>query len=356
MEANSDDEKSDRQGAREQRDLYLEMKRQSNPHLSFIPLEDLEDIDNVSKSIADNPRISEGCESNGDGFAPLSNSTRSIQPQILSRSTGPPNPPVDTIQRREVSMSSSNRSLPPQTLSRSLNSSSLSGPRKEAYACITQHEDTLDALFVGVTKGSLALWKSGSVINWIARMDGYPTRQHAMEAATALFKATTRWNQAMDGRVKFQYVTKYDDACFQLIYGGNRGNVLASAFFPDHHQNALNSLKVYDAQFFPQHKPFIVNTFLHEIGHILGLRHEHSHSGVPGWIPPEDRANGAESVVWGVKNPKSVMAYYKGQDIQESDVISIRKAYDELQDGKLITGQGRFGFIQKTVQRVLPNN
>ncbi len=243
--------------ARNQRDLYFEMRRSEDASFNYIPIQDIRSSVNMSSDLRADPN-------------------------------------------EAASMLVSNM-MPPQHHGRSRNS------ERVPYECITQHTGTLDQLFIGVARGSLCLWESGSTINWIARMDGYPSHRHAMEAASALFKATNRWNTAMDGRVRFQYVTRFDDACFQLVYGGNRGAVFASAFFPDQWRNSLNTLYVFDAQFTQKNRPYIVNTFLHELGHVLGLRHEHSHSGVPGWLPPEDRVNGAESIVWGTRNPRSVM-------------------------------------------------
>ncbi len=124
----------------------------------------------------------------------------------------------------------------------------------------------------------------------------------------------------------------------------------------------MNILFVFQRCYARDVRRYFVNTMLHELGHILGLRHEHSQSGIKDWFgkgkdsQPEDRAGGAESVVWGVRNPKSVMAYYRGQEIQQSDIESIRKAYDELHHGKVIRGQGRFDMIEKTIARVEPNN
>ncbi len=229
-------------------------------------------------------------------------------------------------------------------------------PTKRPYQCTTQQNETLEELFLGINRGNIQLWESGSTINWIARSDGYPSDQHAMEAAIGLWRAADQWNEAMDGRVRFRYVTVFDDAAFQLVYGGDRGGVLASAFFPDQWEMSLNTVFVNQGQFSPQQRPLMVNTMLHELGHVLGLRHEHSHSGIPGFIPPEDTLFGAESIIYGARNPRSVMAYYQGQTIQDSDVTSIRKAYDELGEGTVITGQGRFREVRKTVRRVEPNN
>lgn len=111
---------------------------------------------------------------------------------------------------------------------------------------------------------------------------------------------------------------------------------------------------VYQSQFDTRYKTRnrIYNTMLHEIGHVLGLRHEFAQE-------EEDRLEPSrkyESILFGIKNPRFVMAYYPAQEIQDSDVDAVRRAYDELADGSQLEGQGPFGRTRKTVNRVEPNN
>lgn len=230
------------------------------------------------------------------------------------------------------------------------------------YHCATQTNGSLEELFLGIARGNLTLWKSNSTINWTARSDGYPEEGMALEAARAVYLAAEEWNTAMEGRVTFKYTPVFDDAAFTLTFNNDPGNTLARAFFPDNFARTMNILYVFSRQYAGDVRNFFVATMRHELGHILGLRHEHSQSGIKDWLgpgrdsPPEDRPGGAESILWGSRNPRSVMAYYRGQTIQESDIIDISRAYDELNNGRVIRGEGRFGVIQKTVARVDPNN
>ncbi len=228
-------------------------------------------------------------------------------------------------------------------------------PSRRAYNCATQRNETLDELYLGLLVGQIHLWENGSTINWIARSDGYPQDGQAIEAAARLCQAAEQWNEVMDGRVRFQYVTNFDDACFKLEYGGFKGPVLAEAFMPFQYGMVLNTVYVYELLFDPQYRVHMLGTMLHELGHVLGLRHEHAHHVVHGW-GPEDIKDIFESILYGSNNSQSVMAYYMGQTIQDSDKEDIRNAYDDLMDGTTITGQGRFGLVQKTIERVPPNN
>lgn len=70
-------------------------------------------------------------------------------------------------------------------------------------------------------------------------------------------------------------------------------------------------------------RSILKNTFLHEIGHILGLRHEFA-------IVEDTEGNGPESqpaVQFGSKNPISVMSYEDVVYIQPTDKEDIVKFY-----------------------------
>jgi hypothetical protein len=226
----------------------------------------------------------------------------------------------------------------------------------DSYVCKTQRAG-LSEIIIGLGRGNITLWESGSVINWVARADGYPSKEQAITAAQAVYAAASAWNNALGGRVKFTYTDKFDDACFQVSYYGKDDGVLASSFFPEQWRTPLNDLYVYETQYNPDQIQYIANTMAHELGHILGLRHEFSQEGIPGWLPPEDNIGGVESVIYGTRNPKSVMAYYKGQQIQQSDEIDVCSAYDILTNGRVYVGQNtKLGTITKTVVRVQPDN
>lgn len=217
------------------------------------------------------------------------------------------------------------------------------------YKCSTQTHSGTAEIYLGINRGTLSLWESNSVINWTARFDGYPSFTQRDEAIVGFWRACNTWNRVMQDRVRFNYVGNLSDAAIELRYDDSgREGLLASAFFPDTGNLDLNFVRVYESQFDPRYKARnpIYNTMLHEIGHVLGLRHEFAH----------DREGFAESILFGIKNPRSVMAYYPAQEIQDTDVEAVRRAYDELADGSELEGQGPFGTIRKVVNRVEPNN
>ncbi|KAH7130718.1 matrix metallo proteinase-11 [Dendryphion nanum] len=195
------------------------------------------------------------------------------------------------------------------------------------YTCVTQRgapQASPAAILVGLFE-QIPRWKFGSVINFATYSDGYPAPGDAIYAANALIEAAKVWNAARVG-VTFNWVPKVDDAAFALAYGGKLDTVLASAFFPS--GKPLETLYVYEHGFDKTERTskrgtftnysILKNVFLHELGHVLGLRHEFA-------LKPETYEGGA--VVIGTANIESVMSYVFPPEIQESDIQDTRFFY-----------------------------
>ncbi|RFU73928.1 metallopeptidase, catalytic domain-containing [Trichoderma arundinaceum] len=175
----------------------------------------------------------------------------------------------------------------------------LTGPQSK-YNCMTEEK-------LPIAPGH----KSDPFSLWIGLGGGYPTPDHAAFAAYKLNIAAMEWN-SLDIGVTFKWVTDIEDACFVLTYGGDEGSVLARAFFPN--DRDLNALFVYQRAFDEKTSPYQSNIFLHELGHVLGLRHEFA-------------AEEGGAVEFGRANPQSVMGYVFPPNIQVSDVESATAFY-----------------------------
>lgn len=188
---------------------------------------------------------------------------------------------------------------------------------QDHYNCITERFDpsSVASILVGLFT-EIPRWKYGSIINFAAYAGGYPQPADAQFAALHLWEAAQQWN-SYDLGVKFAWVGKLEDAAFVLEYGGNKGSVLASAFFPN--SQPLNTLSVYQLALSTEHyRGMLKNILLHELGHTLGLRHEFA-------LDPDRWEGGA--VVYGSKNPNSVMSYNFPPQVQQSDITDTKNFY-----------------------------
>ncbi|KAL2843615.1 hypothetical protein BJX68DRAFT_243903 [Aspergillus pseudodeflectus] len=192
----------------------------------------------------------------------------------------------------------------------------------DSYPCITQ-KPTPAAFAGNISTASLQVghgdkiprWKANTTVNFAALEQGYPKPEMALLAANKLNEAAEEWN-ALNLGVRFAWVEKMEDAAFLLSFAPQRSpGTLAEAFFPD--EVDLNDLIVYPDAFQPGTVQYLKNIFLHELGHVLGLRHE---------FAPE-REKRLDSVQIGPRNPNSVMGYKFPPKIQASDIDSTKVFY-----------------------------
>ncbi|KAH7139661.1 hypothetical protein B0J13DRAFT_558311 [Dactylonectria estremocensis] len=198
---------------------------------------------------------------------------------------------------------------------------------EEAPACITQRAIPVNLrngpadIIVGLNN-EVPRWVPGSVIKWAAWRQGFNSQDDADYAASQLAIAAEEWNKADIG-VTFEWVPLAKDATFVICHGGAMGGVLASAFFPN--ANDLNYLYVYTSAFRPPYKQGMWKIFAHELGHVLGLRHEFAIEGNPDMGL---NAEGRGAVVLGARNENSVMNYRRElPEIQPSDIQDTKYFY-----------------------------
>ncbi|KAH7123386.1 hypothetical protein B0J13DRAFT_647691, partial [Dactylonectria estremocensis] len=136
--------------------------------------------------------------------------------------------------------------------------------------------------------------------------------------------ASDEWNKLCLGP-KFQRIGNNEKAWFKVIYHdehpSNKG-VYAKSFFP-HSPARYREFIVYPLSLTAEHRPFVSNISLHELGHILGLRHEFA-----GDHPHERHL---PSALVGEENPRSVMNYFdhpRALTLTDVDKRDVRKFYD----------------------------
>ncbi|KIL88613.1 hypothetical protein FAVG1_07860 [Fusarium avenaceum] len=155
----------------------------------------------------------------------------------------------------------------------------------------------------------------GAKLQYLVREDTFPDATKAKFAAKEFQAAADTWAELETG-VTFSETTDRDSANFYIVYKVNTGSdergALAQAFFP---HEVDEDVIVYSFAFEGENKSILKEIFLHEIGHIFGLRHEFAIEGDSDGNKPE----GEGAKLFMEKNEYSVMSYKFPPRIQDSD-------------------------------------
>lgn len=187
--------------------------------------------------------------------------------------------------------------------------------------CLTQCHGNDGHLCVQIGYGGhIPRWESGSVLTYTICTETFPDPDKAVFATNQLTNAIYMWKSI---GVTFKQVMRDSPASFQVVYRdlpvSGQKNVLASAFFPNDGSPKDRTLYIYLHAFSDVHINNQAKFLAHEIGHILGLRHEFSEK------------EGLWSATWMNRNPNSVMEYYGDSSlwcVQEQDIKELKSFYD----------------------------
>ncbi|RYP10798.1 hypothetical protein DL764_000420 [Monosporascus ibericus] len=197
-------------------------------------------------------------------------------------------------------------------------------PHAGHYHCATQRRSHA-RLRVG-TDGLIPRWTKGSTVKYVVCAKTFPTPDMATYTAGKLAEAISMWK----GKgVRFQQVYPTCKATFKVIYEDKPvydcANVYAEAFFPSEYSPMERSLRVYGLALNEGNRGYLANILSHEIGHIMGLRHEFaakSNSGETG------------SVLWGKENDSSIMNYFDHPSkwrVQKQDLNDLKSFYESTE-------------------------
>lgn len=169
-------------------------------------------------------------------------------------------------------------------------------------------------------------WAKGKVLTYVVVRGTFPSEDAYKKVIKAVRQATADWESACG--VKFEHLKEQDVALlpdhpqplFDVRYYDTRGAFIAVAFFPN---DPVEQRHVYiDPSFFRDdlfYNP--MGVLRHELGHVLGFRHEHIRSGAPAECPPEDTHDAVDLTPY---DPQSVMHYFCGgigtRDMQLTEV------------------------------------
>lgn len=189
--------------------------------------------------------------------------------------------------------------------------------------------------------GQIVRWRPGKTLTYCVLRGTFPSEAQYQRVVDDLAAATKAWQDACG--VEFAHQLQFDahpdptsepgtidpNLVFTVRYIDAQGQFIASAFFPTYPPKRRRVLV--DPSFFSDGLLFNkVGVFRHELGHVLGFRHEHIRSGAPSVCPDEP--------TFDVKNltdydPQSVMHYFCGEvgskelEITELDRIGAQSVY-----------------------------
>jgi Metallo-peptidase family M12B Reprolysin-like len=196
---------------------------------------------------------------------------------------------------------------------------------KRGYA--TPENRTPAEIVVDASEGFIPLWAKDVTLRWRFQersMTFFEDPEAAKPAITELLgEALLAWGEDVapvkfaqrDDAWDFEIVVREADRC------NINGCVLASAFFPDPGQHEL----VIYPRLFTQSREEQVETLIHEIGHIFGLRHFFANISETRW----------PSEVFGTHRPFSIMNYGSQSELTDDDKADLKRLYQSAWSGEL---------------------
>jgi hypothetical protein len=181
-------------------------------------------------------------------------------------------------------------------------------------------------LVVDASAGFIPLWEKDTVLRWRFRnrsMDYFQNPAAAKTYIRNLFaEALLAWGSAAPVTFKydedlwdFEIVMRPADQCNGV------GCVLAAAFFPD---GGRHELEVYP-KMFTQIRKEQVDTLIHEIGHVFGLRHFFANISENQW----------PSEIFGRHEKFSIMNYGEFSELTDADKEDLTLLYQSAWNGEL---------------------
>ncbi len=243
----------------------------------------------------------------------------------------------NSMKRRTKSQKASTEPDDAFKFSRADNSASLADPEVHVLApgivCDTERRGYPNPegrspleIVVDSSEGFIPLWAKDMTLRWRFRersMTKFANPAAAKKAIRNIFgTALLAWGDAVPIKFKedkdvwdFEMVVRKGDDC------DRSGCVLASAFFPD---PGRHELLLYP-KMFTQTKKEQVETLIHEIGHVFGLRHFFAQVSETEW----------PSEIFGRHRKFSIMNYGNLSKLTSTDKKDLRRLYEQVWTGAL---------------------
>lgn len=180
-------------------------------------------------------------------------------------------------------------------------------------------------------------WDEGLQLTYRVDKSSFATNADYARIVQYMTRAANAWEQTCG--VEFQHLVQFDEApvpeedgiqaLFVVRRFDSAGEFIAAAFFPNdpvRRRQILIDPSLFSAAL--RYDP--VGVLRHELGHVLGFRHEHIRSGAPPECP--DESPGVELTEY---DPQSVMHYFcggvgtRGMHITQTDRLGAQLVYGQ---------------------------
>lgn len=185
---------------------------------------------------------------------------------------------------------------------------------KEVNNVLGNHANDIyeNALLGIINAGKIVRWAPNTELTYCVLKDTFANEREYKIVLKNMLKATKSWEEVCG--IKFKHLRKMDTSksdrpngvMFPVRGINASGKFIASAFFPTYPKYRWRIL--IDPTYFTSSYSK-TGVLVHELGHVMGFRHEHPRNGAPATCPNEDLGNTIELTDY---DPKSVMHYFCG--------------------------------------------
>lgn len=181
-------------------------------------------------------------------------------------------------------------------------------------------------IVVDASEGFVPLWAKGTTLRWRFRESSFQSLADPKAAKTATEKLLGEALLAFGDAAPVKFAKRSDAWDFEIVMKQAddcdiSGCVLASAFFPDAGRHKL----ILYPKMFEQNKQEQLETLIHEIGHIFGLRHFFAQISETEW----------PSQIFGKHHKFSIMNYGDDSVLTKYDKSDLKKLYKMAWAGEM---------------------